>query len=514
MIPSLANGSTGAKALSIAGTWPSRGAWSVLVLSVVTLVAVAQSPTVAVLVKWLVDPLFHSTSLGATVTLCGAAAVAALRLISAAPARADAPLLRVGCLLLVVILCGQVANIAGHIAYARAHDIPLSQHFLHWDGTQNTYSYVLHSHAGKAALAALLRGLIAPGAGFDFGQAWGEAIPWPVAVVCAISIGAASVLALWLLPALAQRHGGSPALICIYFFSAVNCIKTIADGGPLTYRFLPCYVALGVIVALTSRTHGRKILRRAVPLIAITALLYGLLWWHYARGEGGAAVQSLAITLALICVPAAASLRLRSRSARAGRWLAQAAIIGWLALVYAHDLEFGIGRLLLPLPSDYRATIVDLEQETARVIPAAGRTPLELYLESGDDPFKPRQVYIAREVSAAPYVMTVGLKAYSGHPAARSTVGARSALIELIAARNLDLPQDTALLAVRFDPLRLPFYADESSATLAQNNYYCRLHLVAAALRHRGLQSFALLPVLDRAGIAALTGRPGSSAGS
>ncbi len=486
--------------------------WAVVALCIAVAVAMRQSDVVRIGVKWIVDPLFHSTSDGGALFLLGgvAAMMATLAVFRRSTAawldRPDA-----GHVLLATLVFAHGIGLLALFGYQERLELPWQLNGYHWTGSGNTYNTLLHSHLGKTGLSTLLQSFSAATGLLPFGGAvsaydTGEPLLAQVPAMERWTIGllfiAGLVAALAAVPGIARRHGWHPLAIALFAFAALNCLKTVIDGGALTYRLPPSLLVLALMACARDTPHLRSLVRRH-GLPAIAALVaYACTWAAVSReGWGGAIPGFVALVvlygLALLC------WAFRDQ-ARAGVRIAAIAVgLGALAPGYLGDALSGTGMLLRPLPAQARIVVVDAEGRVARDASEAlrGATPLAVYRRFGDDPLKPRRVLIDADPGTAPAErpgreFAFALRFINGQPAAAAAPGG---LYSLLAAARVPDRTNTAVFLFRTaSPLIPPFFT-ATSTVLGRNNYYVHLHLVSAALRAQGLDEFVLMPLVDPA---------------
>lgn len=504
-IPATAAPSVGLDHLGSQGARPVRRSAALLAtaLMLALMAAVLASPLLALWVKALVDPLFHSTSAGASVALLGLLALGCLGL-ALAPARSSDRVTRHAAVaLLVCVLAGNAANLAAHLSLLQAHGLPWTLAVYHWAGDTNTYSYLLHAHTGKVALHALLAGWSgALTGGFDIGGGLAAQVAPGWAWLCLAALAGAVAAYARLLPAVVARWPGWPMPL-LFAFCALNSLKTIVDGGPLTYRFAPVLAVLLVMLPALSNLGPR--LGRAAALLALVLLAgSGALSLALAGPQAGEALSGLLVTLAVIGAlsawawhPAAPALR----RLRTGATLLCASVIG---AALASALIGTPLAMLAPLPDDTQATVCRPPGVDCVRHAVGGQRAFDVYRQAGDDPLKPRHTLLAKPQDDGVSrlllaVVPLRLQPATPRPAAAVDVQARQALPHgagvLVEARSNTLP-------VIFNASAGPFTAA---------NYHVFLHLAAATLRAQGPAEFIMAPVRGDADAQALglsTARP------
>ncbi|MFO1465982.1 MAG: hypothetical protein U1F35_06020 [Steroidobacteraceae bacterium] len=353
-----------------------------------------------------------------------------------------------------------------------------------WQGADNTYSYLFHSHAGKAAFTSLLAPL-ANRLSLDIGQGWGPVVPAWVGLVCGGCLSIALITYGWILPRLARRFVSSRWLLLLAGLATLNAVKGIIDGGLLTYRALPSLLVLAALVTSPDITVLARRAPRWIGYGCLGLLAYALAWTALAPVDAQEPVTAFTDFLALLAIPVLLAWRASAPAARVVRAvhavrLAALLIAGlFVAGQYRDDATQGTGLLWRPLPSDYRAWLIDPRSRQPRELPAAGRRPFDVYRAAGADPLKPRHVMITRTPQAP--------------------VQSRFAFAVLV-------EEDLRVLSV--DAGRAPLEgAFAAEGQLARNNYYCLLHGLSLQLRTAGLANFTLMPLRDRVDLTRLLAR-------
>ena len=468
-----------------------RAGWVGAACALLAMAVVLASPLAGLLAKAVVDPFFHSTSAGAAVALLGLAALSGLALTRAPGAVSARSVRAAAAVLLAGIVLGNAANLAMHLRLLAAHGLPWSMAVYHWAGETNTYSYVLHAHTGKSALHALLAGWSAPlTQSFDIGAGLAAQVPAGWAALCVVSLVGAVAAYAWLLPVVVARWPGWPVPL-LFAFCALNGLKTIADGGPLTYRFAPVLAVLLWLLPATLRLGGWT--RRAGVAVACGVLLLsGGVSAALAGPQVDDMLHGLAATLAVLGALAAwawrpaGALGSRLRVAVSG-----VCTLGVLASLGVSLIATPLA-LLTPLPDGMRATVCRRDATGCVQFDVAGQRAFDVYRRAGDDPLKPRQTML----STGPATGRSRLL-FAVHPiATRQPVALRH---RPVAVRlQGPLPGGAGVL-VEAEATALPAVFDTASSAFSSANYYVFLHLTAAELRAQGLQAFLMAPLRNHA---------------
>lgn len=468
-------------------------------ISLALAVAAGQSESLRILLKWLVDPLLHTTSAGSVFLLlvAGAMVFATLGIDSLGTLTNRLPDARVLAVVLVVsVLAGHGAVLAAQLAYARDVGLPLTLAGYHWLGADNTYTFLLHSHVGKTLLAGMDRGIAwLPGV-YDTGRALSPRVAGWVAPVAAVALLAGGLAALALLPTIVRRFEYRWAFVWVYAFAVVNCLKTIPDGGPLTYRFLPSLAVMWLLLAARDVDHAMQLARRAVIPAVLLGVAYLSLWRAVSEDDYGSALNGSLFVLVGLVGPLVVSWRPRKAARRRMRAGALAVMTLYAGAVYTAEATRGTAMLLHPLPAGYRYTVVDLHllKVTASDAVPAGTIPADLYRRFGDDPLKPRSVFLWEAESGPQGAMSLGVSFLEAKEGI-DTSPTGSPVRILGATRGRDPTR--SIVTLRGEDGVVPPYFPDQPSVLSRNNFYVHLHLAAALLRSTGLSEFVMSPLLN-----------------
>lgn len=452
--------------------------------------AVLTQPWAAIWAKALVDPFFHSTSAGAALTLLGFAAMATVRLAlgSGQLPLAVQRLALAG--ILVTVLVGNAGNLIAHLQLMSRLELPASVALYHWVGDSNTYSYLLHTHAGKTAVDWMLAGALdrlAPS--YDMGRAMAQAVPAWTAPLCAGAMALASMAGLVALPGMAS--GPRPRVrLALFCFCALSCIKSIADGGPLTYHFIPAFL---VLAWMSAQSCGwvQQLTRCAVAIAAVSITAYIVVWLSVGDEPGLEAFVGFGGTLAVLGLLGWQGLPrpARSRPVALGLGLACAGGVAWAVLgaLVATPLA-----LSLPLDEGTEATRCDLGSLHCTRLPVHGQSAYAVYRSTGDDPLKPHHTFIAPQQAPGASQLVALI-----HPL--RTVAPRVTPGSAVAVTPVQRMAGTANVVVALRAATVPAIFNPAPSAFSTRNYHVFMHLAAAQLRAQGLQDFALVPLLRQA---------------
>lgn len=485
-----------------------RAGGAITATALLLLGLVQWQPAWALVVKAMLDPLFHSTSTGATLACLGLAALGGLGL--ALDMRLTLRSMRwlAACLLAGTVL-GNAANLAAHLALLQQQGLPWSLAVYHWAGDTNTYSYLLHTHAGKAALHVLFSGWASPLVqGFDIGGGLASQLPPAWGLVCAAALLLAVLAWAALLPAVVAQVPTAMAwpVGLLFSFCALNAAKSIADGGPLTYRFAPVLaVLLWLLPGLLRLGPTWRWPAAAAGLAGV--LGSGWLSWQLAGPQAGEALGGAATTLAILGLLAAWAWPARQPGTR--RLRAWAATVGALGLVGSQvaALLGSPAALLLPLPDGMQATSC-LPAQACRRLPVAGQRAFDVYRQLGDDPLKPRHTLLAPDGADGASRLLVAIVPLQTGTASSASGNPAQPPVHLAALQPL--PNGAGVL-VAASSSALPRIFLATPGPFSAANYHVFLHLAAAGLRSQGLTAFTLAPLRHQQDAVALDLVPAST---
>lgn len=500
----------------------TAGLLAVAALCVAVAVAMRLSDVVGICVKWILDPLFHSTSDGGALFLLAGTAAMMCSLAAARCWKAawlDRP--DAGHVLLGTLVFAHGIGLLALFGYQERLELPWQLDACHWSGDGNTCNALLHSDLGKAGLSTLLQSFTAatglaliggPGSAYGTGDVLLAHVPamerWTIGLLFVSGLAAALAAA----PGIARRHDWHPAAIALFAFAALNCLKTVVDGGALADRLPPSLLMLALMACARDTTHLRTLVRRhGLPAAGLLAA-FAWAWTAVARDGWSVAIPGF-VTLIVLYGLGLLCWAFREQARAGVRFAALAVGLGYLGQGYLADAISGIGMLLRPLPAQARIVVVDAEGRVARDASEAmrGATPLAVYRRFGDDPMKPRRVLIEADPPASEAAAALGdaaagrpgrefafaLRFINGQPAAAAATP--GGLYSLLSAVRVTDRTNTAVFLFRTASPRIPPFFSGASTELGRNNFYVHLHLVTAALRAQGLDEFVLMPLIDPA---------------
>ena len=387
-------------------------------------------------------------------------------------------------LMAAALLLGHGLNLWLTLRYLHEFELPLGVHLYHWQGADNSFTGLLHSHLGKTALAtgAQLLGWSSPA--YDTGRVFLAWVPGfaPWALLTAFVV--ASLGALAAIPTVWQRHAGHPAAMLLYVLSSLSCLKSMLDGGPLAHGTPPALLALAWLV-LPAQVQVRHV--KWLAALAMLILVSYLGFWVVLSPERP--VPALGSFLFPLAVYAWLGLVL-TRQPLAWRLV----LVAFLTLSLVFDAADNLLPYLYRQSAQCQAFRVLPGSDRAETFSCAGESALMTYQRLGDDPRKPHRTWIAQ----AP--MT-GVHALAG-----------SLIVVDTRSNALHQPEGVAWQAIGLQPhgrgqhigfqamadAGLPpvFVADQGNA-LSRNNYYVYLHQLSGALQRAGMTEFIIVPATD-----------------
>lgn len=448
------------------------------------MVAIRTDTTAGMGLKFLLSKLVYSTSDGAILFLLAFAAICLMvpRRELPLPAQGAATRLFWG---------GAVAGYGAHLGatglYFSEHRIPVAAHVYQWVDGVNSYSGVLHSHLGKAAMAPLAAWL--PGAShYDAGNALADAVAPGLVWLIGSGFVATCIGALLWAPTLRARFGKRPALVMAWIIASATVTKSIFDGGLLAYAVLPSLLLLLSLSAHPAESgwHGfwRK---RGIWLATLVGIGYLGLWIALTpRGQ----VPLLGPWLFYIAALAVlASWHAGGRGAVVGRVV----LISYLAVNFAFDYGDNLRPLLRsPSHDDHFATFDAAGHWTPYESAGFGSQAIfQIYRALGDDPWKPRRTLVWTDTARGDGTLTASisvadLDGESGR--LQPTPGLRVASVSV-----KDRQWIKASFAVADERLP-PILAYGVGGAVSRNNYYVWLYQIDLLLRGAGWKRYILLP--------------------
>lgn len=441
--------------------------------------------SIGMAIKFFLGKLVYSTSDGAILFTIGFAALSLLGIPLVLPSRT---LQVAGILLWGGLLVGYGAHLAVTLRYFSENQIPLSAHVYRWSDGVNSYTSLLHSHLGKAAMSSGAQWLFWSNR-YDTGQALVDDVPASVAWLIGCAFAAAMVGALLKMPTFHERYGHRKGLTIAYLIALVTVLKSIFDGGALAYAVPPSLLLIVSFWFNSNETQWIDFWRRygfTAALILIAG--YASLWIGLTPGRElplfGPWLFYLAV-LALLSTGKWSGL-----VAKASRMV----LIGYLAINCLFDFNDNLAPLLQPLASSAQITHLGADgQISAHSAQQYGDTPVfRIYRDLGDDPWKPRNTLIQTEFTHGLSYLDTSLRVLFWHGQQGSLFPTPALRIEKIGIAENDW------ISIRFSinqGRRLPpILICGSGSMFSRNNYYVWLYQVDLLLRNAGWRGYVLMP--------------------
>jgi len=462
-------------------------------VAVIFLLLIVNSVSASLLVHFGLGKLLYSTSNGAILfflVLYILSAVIALAKRGDSLKRRSLPLL----LLPAILLLGNFLNIWSFFLYRNPLRLPLKSHFYHWIDNVNSFCYLLHNHTGKTALAWI--GKLTVGAkkltAFDTGQVFSSYVPAPLTQSIALLLLLSLIVYLLSLPAFFRRYQYNIPLFLLYFFAVSSCVKSMVDGGPLTYRFFPSLIVLISLVFSrdTEDLHKKWQGRWAILLITVTLPVI-FLWQQMSPEKGVSALAPflfLCAVFALLLLLSKASPSLRQRGIIA-------ILAGYLLLSTGVEfLLFDLSYFHRINPQDH-VVLVDFSDFSMQDISenCLGLPVYQVYRQNGNDPLKPRNLFIWNDDDPGLHAMGLMIRVLDQR-------GGKGHFPEqdLIHFRTLKmLGGNTGVLHFTLDSAAAmpPIFSSTHATLFSRNNHYCYLHLLGRLLTRSGFKEFIMIPL-------------------
>jgi len=446
--------------------------------------ALIRSDTAAGLaLKFALSKLVYSTSDGAILFLLGFTAIGFLCSRITVQRRSE---LLAAVLLGAGLTLGYGLHLFATVPYHLTHGIPFSAHVYHWAGGVNSYTALLHSHLGKAAMAPLPAWL-AERYHYDIGGALAGVLPtWQLAGI-ALGFLAACGGALLRMPAFKRGYGHRPTLVVLFFVSAATATKSIFDGGLLAFAVPPSILLLATFVACPDDRAWSRFWMQKGWMVALGLLVgYGSLWIYLSTE----AAPQVGAWLFLVVV----MLLLMTPSWR-GRW-AWASRLTLLTYLWGNaylDSNANLMPLLSAVGPGHRAAVFDPAgaAHAKAIAPWHGQPVFKLYLALGDDPWKPRKVLIWEAPAPGLQQMAVSVHLLDIARQQGQLLPTPSLRLSHIAPAGKEWIDMVFQSTADGLPPLLPF---GMASVLSRNNYYVWLYQTDLLLRRAGWTSYILLP--------------------
>jgi hypothetical protein len=403
---------------------------------------------------------------------------------------------------IVLTSVGLASSLLSHVLYIWTYSLPVGWASWHWMNGINSVTSITHIHTSKAAVAWVFEVLGATKAHehFDTGYVYLDVVPaWLTAIIGLSFIGA---IVCWLFVAprvigIGTRHGVMPRA-WVFALAGASLTKSILDGGPLAYDAVVAAVTL-VVLYLTASNDKRALSRNTLILLGLSVLFWLALLIAIDPSslapQAQRALYRAAIYATVLC--AASVNAVRPESSTDHQWIAACGAVSILFAVILFLQQVGV--TLVPLwsqnPQLWRMYDSDCQPQT--VLGSRDRTFDSLYRRAGEDPFRVRNVSVAKKY---PLPQPQGLLAET------TILSADHASIPIQAfgvvnfrttqeLESTDFPR--LRLKVEFDPATGPalFCPPERTMTqIDENERFVAYHLLDRAMRHAGFTRYILVP--------------------
>lgn len=397
-------------------------------------------------------------------------------------------------LLPVLLLAGNLLNLLTLFIYSATNQIPLITHFYHWLDQKHSFSYLFHNHTGKTALSAIASALrVDDHAGaFDMGQVFVAHVPLALTLLLVILL----VLSLGLffagLLVVRERFPDNYWLLTLYFFAFAGCFKTMVDGGPLTYRFLPSFFVLLSIVIARDQADIKRLWRGRFALCCImlhVPLIAG--WLLMSSGSGLTVLAPFLflcgsyLLLMVLAFPWRTTL-IRTATGVVLIYLPLSLAVEYMAI--DSDYFKVIGR-------EHQVVTVDFNDFTALDVSdqVQGMRVYQAYRHYQNDPLKPSSLLIHERQDGGIHQMDLVVTPlqYIGLSGDMPEQG----LLRFEAPKNLNRPADSLFFSLEAKAHLPPIFSSSHATLFSRNNYYCYLHLLGHLFNAAGMKEFVLMPI-------------------
>jgi len=461
--------------------------------AVVLLAAMFAGEPVSLVLYYLLGKFFYSTSNGAIYVFLSLLALSSLFLLLTSHHHFSGNR-KTMLLLPAVLLSGNLVNLLTLFIYSIKNQIPLITHFYHWLGQEHSFSYLFHNHTGKTALATIASLLSVEGrtGAFDLGQVFITHVPagltWILVILLLLSLG----LFFPGLLTVRERFSGNYWLLLLYFFAFAGCFKTMVDGGPLTYRFLPSFFVLLSLVVARDQTDLTRLWRRWFGVLCV--LLHFPLIFAWLKMSSGSVMTVLApfvflcgsyLLLFLLALP------------RRTTWIriSTGGILIYLTLSLAVEYVSINDDYFKVLGPEHLVVKVDFDHFTASEVSdeVRGMRVYQAYRRFQNDPLKPSSLLIheRQDIGIHQMSLIVTPLQYDG------LTGAMPAqeLLRFDVPKSLKRPENSLFFSLEAQTNLPPVFSSSRATLFSRNNYYCYLHLLGRLFYAAGMKEFVLMPI-------------------
>lgn len=396
---------------------------------------------------------------------------------------------------------GLASSLLSHVLYIWTYSLPVGWASWHWKNGINSVTSITHVHTSKAAIAGFCQAIGATKAHthFDTGYVYLDVVPaWLTAIIGLSFVGA---IACWLIVAPRVIGIGSRSSVMarawVFALAGASLTKSILDGGPLAYDAVVAAVTL-VVLFLTAMDNKRAMSRNSLILLGLSVLFWLALLVALdpssLQPQGERALYRAAIYAVILCMPSV--IALRPESSTVSHW---SAVCGAVSILFAVILFLQqVGVTLVPLwsPNPQRSVSYGNDCEPFQTFQTVGPTVDALYRREGEDPFRARDLSVAKHPLPQPQGLLAETTILSADHASIPTqpVG----VVSFRASQELDSTDFPRLrLKVEFDKDYGPalFCPPERTMTqIDENERFVAYHLLDRAMRHAGFTRYILVP--------------------
>lgn len=457
------------------------------------LVLIIKSQLAALVIHFLLGKFLYSTSNAAIIFLLVLYVVAALTVFISPVLKVKPACLRLW-LLPAVLLFGNLINIWSFFVYCKQLDLPIKTHFYHWFDNQNSFCYLLHNHTGKTALSFLVQvfGIQDQMAAFDTGQVFSshvsEFVPWLLTALLFLALG----IFFFCLVQISQRYQHNVFVFLLFFLSFAGCLKSMVDGGPLTYRFFPSLLVIMSLVSAANVEELVKLWRDRWGIVFIVGIIPLITLWQYLSPERW--TSALAPFL-FLCFSFLLLFLLSMSHKRRFVCAAIVLIAMYLLLSIGVEFLFFDAVFFQKIGPDNQVIKVDFDTFTARDVSTEcqGLKVYDAYLQYGNDPFKPDSLFMwnAKDSGVREMCLLVKPLEYVGE---HGRIPLQDILL-FQRAEKVESPSNALLFSVVSASTLPPIFSSTNATLFSRNNHYCYLHLLGHLFTASGLKEFVLIPL-------------------
>jgi hypothetical protein len=461
--------------------------------AIVLLGVMSASEPVSLVLHYFLGKFFYSTSNGAIYFFLVLLVLSCLFLLLTKRLR-DTSNYKMILLLPAALLAGNLVNLLTLLIYSIKNQIPLITHFYHWLGQEHSFSYLFHNHTGKTALATIASLLSVEGrtGGFDLGQVFITHVPAGLTLILVILLLLSLGLFFPGLLTVRERFSGNYWLLLLYFFAFAGCFKTMVDGGPLTYRFLPSFFVLLSLVVTRDQADLTRLWRGWFGVLCV--LLHLPLIFAWLKMSSGSAMTVLA-PLVFLC--GSYLLLFLLALPRRTTWIriSTGGILIYLTLSLTVEYVSINDDYFKVLGPEHLVVKVDFDNFTASEVSdeVRGMLVYQAYRRFQNDPLKPSSLFIhdRQEEGFHQMDLIVTPLQYRGLSGVMPSQG----LLRFDVPKSLQRPANSLFFSLEAAVNLPPIFSSSHATLFSRNNYYCYLHLLGRLFNAAGMKEFVLMPI-------------------